>query len=703
MAGTQSYSHSRCFTVLWATLFTFGVVCSVAVALILSPVPFVSKLMLPLEDTKTELRAYFQKLPTPSPQVVVVEIDESSINRFGRWPWNRELLASLLEKMSGARLVVLDIVFSESSNPHSDARLAEVISHNDNVILGFFFRPNATQQVDERVMDALQECAINRYELLSERVGVKEFPHIEANIPSISQAALSCASFTTEPDVDGRYRHYPLVQLFQGEIYPSLAIQAVRYGLNTDIKLKLDENGVRQLNMGEVEINQTNRLSLNFYNRVNTLSAADVLTGAVEAKTAFDDKIILLGLTETGIFDMRPTPLDAYTPGVHLHYTAINNLLDRRFLRHSALNDVWVTTVFLLVLTIIGFLEALRQRLLLYATVFSVLIGGINGVLIQYHLDIALAPALIFGVLLVMLSEFLLAFRMESQSAVLKKAFSSYVEPKIVNQIIKNRHAVTLSGEQREISILFSDIRGFTSISEQLPPEQLVHLLNTYLAPMSHLVFKHHGLLDKYIGDAIMALFNTPLPLDHFEDSACQCALDMLDSLVEVNQKLVVDALPEISIGIGIHTGIATVGNIGSDVKFDYTAIGDAVNLSSRIESLCKNYHVPIIISEDTKTRIHDRFLTRKLDRVRVKGKNIPVNIYQLLPNNEKNRHLCQQFKSALSAYFDAEFTQARARFQQLEAQCHDQVSSLFYERCNLYENSPPAADWDGVFVFSQK
>jgi adenylate cyclase len=283
----------------------------------------------------------------------------------------------------------------------------------------------------------------------------------------------------------------------------------------------------------------------------------------------------------------------------------------------------------------------------------------------------------------------------------LKKAFSSYVSPDLVKQIEKNPDKLVLGGEQRELSILFSDIRGFTTVSESLTPPELVKLLNEYLSPMTRIVLEERGTLDKFIGDAVMALFNAPLDVPEHATHACATAVRMMEELKLLNTGFAERGMNTLDIGVGINTGPAVVGNMGADIRFDYTAIGDSVNLASRLEGLNKYYGTHILVSEDTRKQVSDgRFTFREVDRVKVKGKHLPIVMYELMISSFE---LLPRFEAALEMYRSQDFTGAKAVFDEMTSGFNDGPSRLYAGRCYEYLTSPPPEDWDGVYVAKDK
>jgi adenylate cyclase len=289
----------------------------------------------------------------------------------------------------------------------------------------------------------------------------------------------------------------------------------------------------------------------------------------------------------------------------------------------------------------------------------------------------------------------------EKKGRQLKKAFSNYVSPDLVREIEKNPDKLVLGGEQREISILFSDIRGFTTVSESLSPPELVKLLNEYLSPMTRIVLEEKGTLDKFIGDAVMAIFNAPLDLPEHADHACKTAVRMMDELQKLNVGFAARGMHTLDIGVGINTGPAVVGNMGADIRFDYTAIGDSVNLASRLEGLNKYYGSHILVSEDTHSQVkNSEFVFREVDRVRVKGKHLPIVMYELMITNLE---LLPLFEEGLEKYRSKQFEQAQQIFNQLVTDYNDGPSRLYQSRCTEYLETAPPTDWDGVYTAKSK
>lgn len=678
-------------------------------------IDFFNAVDLKLRDVRFRTRGNM----VPDTRVVIVAIDSKSINELGRWPWDRKVIARLIEglKVYGAKTVALDIVFSEHSNAASDKALAVAFRKSGNIIAGYFFRREAGKPV---ARELLQRSRVNNVRLGSnvQEAPVFTFPNVEMNIPMISAASSSTGFFNILPDRDGILRAATLVAVYERDVYPSLPLAALRHYLGNGITLDVAQYGVDGLMIGNRRIppDESGRVTLNYYGSqgvFRTIPAVDILKKRL-GSGALKDAIVFIGATEIGIADMRATPLDPALPGVEVHATLASNVLQERFLirdgRVIAIEFFFIT-LFPLLLAI--FLRIARRTIAALACFLAItsIYFLVNYFLFSHYF---LNMGIIFPVISVGLtylgSEAYRNLVEERHSRFLKKAFSSYVSPELVGQIIKNPDMLKLGGEKRGISVLFSDIRGFTSLSEKLDPESLVMILNRYLGPMTDIILKYRGTLDKYIGDAIMALFNAPFKIQGHSAYACRSAVDMIDKLKEINAGFREKGLPEIDIGIGINTGDVIVGNMGTDVRFEYTAIGDAVNLASRLEGMTKIYRTHIIVSEFTKKHFQETdtrsaesgpFAFRELDLIQVKGKNKPVIIYEL--SSTINQALAAKFGEALKLYREQRFQEALDIFTNLNAEYQDKPSGTFMERCREFIKSPPDRSWDGVYVAKTK
>ena len=665
-----------------------------------------------LDNRLKDSRFIWRGAVKPSDRVVVVAIDDKSIAELGRWPWSRDKMAELVRNLAGygVKVTALDIVFAEPEKATSDSVFSSSLSSSGNVVMGYFFR-DEKQQVDSAALEQLSEAKVKLLKIDSgvTSVPLNEYTSLTANISQLGRSALDFGFFNQLPDSDGVFRKSPLLLLYDGDIYPSLALKALRHSYGSDIMLNVAVFGVKTLAVGkhQLPVNEHGELTLNYYGATGsfrTVSAVDVIKKRLPGD-ALKDCIAFVGATEIGIYDVRNTPFDPALPGVEIHATVAANSLDNRFIikdaRTAGIEMAAILILPVMLALLLSLCPGTFAGLLVFICSGALFIVGNFMLFSRMNLDITIFYPMAALALSQLGSEAYRNLIVERKGRSLKKAFSSYVSPDLVKQIEKDPDKLVLGGEQREISILFSDIRGFTTISEGLTPQELVRLLNEYLNPMTRIVLEEKGTLDKFIGDAVMAIFNAPLDLADHADAACRAALRMLASLEELNRGFTAKGMNTIDIGIGINTGLAVVGNMGADIRFDYTAIGDSVNLASRLEGLNKQYGSHILVSEDTRNAVKSSEMRfREVDRVRVKGKSQPVVMYELMTGNFE---LLPLFDEALASYRNRQFAEAAARFNSLREQFNDGVSALYVARSEEYKASPPPEDWDGVFTAKTK
>lgn len=688
----------------------FGVIAAICSFLLYKQAhPSLQQLDFRMKDARFRIRGPVK----PDKDVVIVAIDHKSIKELGRWPWSREVTGRLVETLGtwyGTRVTALDIVFSEPQNAIADRALAASIKKAGNVVQGYFFREEKT----ETSAEALAQLEGAKIKLVKVADGVQsipipEFTSLDLNIPVVGAGALDFGFFNARPDADGLYRRSILLLLYNGDMYPSLAMKALRHYLGSEIMLDVKQWGVDSLQIGSLRIpsREDGTMALNFYGPTGTfttVSAADVISRRLP-KESLKGRIAFVGATEIGIYDLRPTPFDATLPGIEIHATMAANALENRFLRYDSITQEMEIAGIFIVPVLLGCLLAFAPGTFAGLGVLALVtaaFGAFNYLMFASALRDMTLIYPFFGIALTYLgSEAWRNLVVERKGRHLKKAFSSYVSPDLVKQIEKDPDKLVLGGEQRELTIMFSDIRGFTTVSESLTPPELVKLLNEYLSPMTRIVLEERGTLDKFIGDAVMALFNAPLDVPEHAGHACSAAVRMLEKLKELNTGFTARGMHTLDIGVGINTGPAVVGNMGADIRFDYTAIGDSVNLASRLEGLNKFYGSHILVSEDTRNRVSDgRFTFREVDRVRVKGKQHPIVMYELMIANTE---ILPRFEEGLARYRSQDFVAARAIFDDLIARYADGPSRLYAERCADYMEYPPPGDWDGVYTAKSK
>ncbi len=632
------------------------------------------------------------------------------------------------ESFSKELQVVLDSV-------QGDLAFSRVLEELENVILGYFFFVNEeqTKGLDkEEITEGKERIGFGTVGYVAKHDSVKienvfkPALGVRANLKILTEASELYGFFNVEPDIDRIFRRVPMLMAMDGNLFPSLSLQMLSayYGqpvnvlVNTLTKedyfpgfvgIFIGPLGMPTDDHIEVPVDREVKFIANFYGKANTfrhVSAGDIIHGEAEACKNVKDKIVLIGATSTGIFDLRPTPIDSDYPGVELHATVIENQIAKDFMLRPP-DLIMYEALFILLFGIFFSWYFNRFRLTWgLASVLVVLAGFVSA---DYFLlfNNGVQTRLVYPVLhLVFMFVGIAVYRYateEREKKQIRHAFQFYLSKDVINDVLEDTTKLKLGGERRELSILFSDIRGFTTISEKLDPEELTNLLNEYLTPMTDLVFKHRGTLDKYMGDAVMAFYGAPVPFDDHPKTACDTALDMMEELHRLQANWRERGLPEMDIGIGVNTGLVSVGNMGSASRFDYTVLGDHVNLGSRLEGLNKPYLTHIIVSEFTQKAVVDEFAFRELDSVKVKGKKEPVRIYELLHRGkldpEKDAWVAK-FMEGLGLYRTQKWDEAISVFSKLDS---DETAKMYINRCNDMKNSPPGPDWDGVFKMMTK
>lgn len=615
--------------------------------------------------------------------------------------------------------------------------------------------------------------AIQAIQKLAYKNGIESVYRWWINIPELGNATKHSGFFNAHQDSDGSIRRSFLFVRRGNSYVPSLEFKTflVEKGYSTKIQIGLDDTStihgntkiVKKMEIlssnGEhvmdVPVDPMGRLTINYAGGKHMfpyVSAADILSNAkiltietqkqnefgqwepviekVERHEFLKNKLLFLGATATGIYDLRVTPYEENYPGVETHANVLSNLLVESEKHELAKNDPQSLENS----NFLGFMKTHPQEeismwliLLGVGVTISALLsylGPISGLAVTglsigavYAVDkyvffssgvittIVFPIGLLFSTFVTM--NFYKYFTEERKKRELKGTFEKYVSPAIVAEVLSDPENIELGGKKMELTVLFSDVRGFTTISEKLDPRALSDLLNSYLTPMTNLVFENKGTLDKYMGDAIMAFWGAPIHFADHAKHACRCALQMIDKLKELQREYQAQGLPEIDIGIGLNTGEMSVGNMGSDTVRSYTVMGDAVNLGSRLEGINKQYGTRIIISEFTYDAVKESFATREVDWVRVKGKAQPVRIFELICEGqpeEAKTAVIQKFTEGFSLYHRREFQNAIDQFNEaIKIDPDDAVTQLYLERCEDYLKEPPPENWDGVFTMTSK
>ena len=708
--------------------------------------------------------AYDTKLSMTMPggvdsRVVILDIDERSLAEIGRWPWSRERLATLMDALFeryGVALLGVDVVFAEPDTSSGlptlerlaqgpladnagfresldrlrpeldyDARFAASLKERP-ILLGYYFG----DRTDSLNSGALPAPVLPAGTFRGRNIAFASFSSFGANLQRFQDAALGAGHFNPLPDFDGLNRRVPMLVEYKGAYYESLSLAIVRTLLGNPgvvpgyaegglfsassrdyaglewLELKASEGTLR------VPVDENVSALIPYRGPQGSFayhSLADVLAGRTPVD-ALKGRIALLGTTAPGLLDLRATPVGSTYPGVEIHANLIAGMLDGR-IKHRPQYVTGFDVVLLLLVGIVLIwalprLSPQNATLLAGGMLFGV--AGMNFLfwqLADFVLPVAAGLLLIVGLYaLNMAYGYFFESRSKRQFA---RMFGQYVPPELVEEMSRNPEHYSMEGRNAELTVLFSDIRGFTSISEGLEPKQLTQLMNEYLGEMTSVIQDQRGTLDKYIGDAIMAFWGAPVADAEHARHAVAAALKMHAALVDLNRSLVARGWPELKIGIGLNTGPVTVGDMGSPVRKAYTVMGDAVNLASRLESLTKQYEAGILVGEATRRAVKD-VVFREVDRVRVKGKDEPVSIYEPLAfESEFDRSRVEELKLwnlALRQFRAQEWDQAELtlfNLQRMNPGCG--LYRSYAEQIAHYRLNPPGKGWDGVRTFETK
>jgi adenylate cyclase len=595
-----------------------------------------------LEEKTLDMRFLIRGKIAPGPETVIAAIDEKSINKLGRFPWPRSVWGRVVDRLTeeGAKVIVFDVIFSETENVDSDDLFQRAMMRSGRVILPVVFDFSEAGYKESGFTNArLDVMAPSAFAVVKHA----DDPHTSLQarmvLPTLyrfSSVANSLAHINMIPDNDGTLRWEMLAVEYRGDYYPPIGLQAVR--LYRDLKredLAFDIRGSVELGSDTViPTDEYGRMLINYRGpdrTFPTFSISDILDRTLPAGT-FKGKIVLIGATAIGIYDLRVTPFTTNMAGIEKHASVVDNILRRDFIYRTEASVQLLILLFAIVLGVTLPRLGAKAGAVLFLALFSSYLGIIYYLFVAKGIWFNLvypASALFFGYT----SQTAYRFFMEERRARdIRKMFSSYVSKRIVDELIRDPSKAKLGGDRKEITVLFSDIRGFTAFSEKLQPEEVVSLLNEYLGAMTEIVFEHEGTLDKFVGDAIVALWGAPIGQPDHAERAVKCALGMIDKLTELQKKWADEGRHVIDIGIGINTGDMVVGNIGAPgKKMDYTVIGDNVNLGARLEGLTRQYNNHIIISEFTYSKVKDIVQVNELGSVTVKGKQKPVVIYDVV------------------------------------------------------------------------
>jgi adenylate cyclase len=677
-----------------------------------------------------ELRTYDQlcrlnaRNSPVSDEIVLVAVDQGSLQAAQRqginWPWPRQMYAPIVHFLasSGVRAVAFDILFTEPSayGMEDDQLLAEALKQDGQVFLPIFLSR------EERPRPAGEKRLIDRIALPLTNQSAELISPYLSSVPPIQMLADSTyglGNVAIPPDPDGIYRRLPLVFPYRADWIPSLGFAVFRY-LSHPGPVTLTKDGLTLTGMRVPLDNQGNFL-LNYYSNAENFprfSAFNVIQSyqalqdgskPIYSPEAFRNKIVFVGYTAPGLFDLKPTPISSVNPGMAIHATLVANLLHKDF--RVRISPPVVLSLAAGLAVAIGITVMLVPGLWQLALATLSFAGGlllfvvlafrqniwIDGILLAAGLGLSFAMTTTFS------------YATEGrQRRQIKQVFSHYMSDLLIQDLLRNPDKLRLGGEKRVLSVFFSDLAGFTTLSEKLTPEEVVTLLNRYLTAMTDIILASGGLIDKYEGDAIMAFWGAPLPQENHAARACLAALDNQARLAQLRKEFMQMGLPPVHARIGINTGEMIIGNMGSSQRFDFTVIGDSVNLASRLEGAGKEYGTRIIISEDTHRQASGYVEVRELDLLRVKGKEMPVRIYELLARkgelDETGQKVRDLFAEGLSHYRQQEWPGAISCFQRILAlEPEDGPAKTFILRCQQFAQTPPPSGWDGVYRLTSK
>ncbi|MBI3515506.1 MAG: adenylate/guanylate cyclase domain-containing protein [Proteobacteria bacterium] len=694
---------------------------------------------------------YQQIYPRPAPEMAVrvIDIDEASLAELGQWPWSRKVVGDIVlnAAKAGAAGIGFDVVFAEQDNlspkrfaalapgidaatkealeklPSTDEYFAEVVKQT-RAVLGQAERhesgiaANAPGPAALAVLNGTKE-SVSRY-LLS-------FENIVGNLPGLEKVAAGRGMFITNPESDGIVRRIPAIVAVGKEVYPTLAIEMLRVAAGASTLLVRQgpagvEDVVLQGPNYIIPTDGRGRLWPHYskFNPDRLVSAKDVLHGKPEALEALKGKLVLLGASAAGLRDIRASPVDKGFPGVEVHAQLLESIMTDTLLTQPAWGDGaerLLTAISGIIMIITLAVVGARWSLIVFLFASISLFAGAWYLYVYENLLVDVAFAIVTAFLIYIVVTYLEYIREQKERQKTRSAFSLYLSPAMVERVAANPEALKLGGEMRDMTLMFCDLRGFTTISENYNAGGLTHLINAFLTPMTDIIQATGGCVDKYIGDCIMAFWNAPLDAPLHRRDACRAALLMRARLRTLNEELKqdpeakLDKHGELKIGIGLNTGEVCVGNMGSQQRLNYSVLGDAVNLASRLEGQSKTYHYDLVIGETTYDGVKD-MAALELDLIQVKGKTVPVRIFTLVGDEtmaatpdygELRRH----HNIMMAAYRAQDWAGARAALQKCVPIAPrfllEGLYEVYEERIDHMEKEPPGPEWDGVFVATSK
>ncbi|MDX1498608.1 MAG: adenylate/guanylate cyclase domain-containing protein [Woeseiaceae bacterium] len=692
---------------------------------------------------------------TVDERIVIIDIDEASQAELGQWPWPRNTLAAIVDRLFddyGIAVLGFDVLFAEAEETSaerlledlatglladdpelgaglealrtkldSNARFAESLIARD-VVTGFVFKDSLAANEPEAT-GVLPPPLIRESAIADLDVPFVTAAGYAGNLADIQENAIGGGFFDAPLiDADGVFRRAPLVQRYRGDLYASLALAVARVALGSPpVALEFAGGGdgpktgleLEALRLGGVGIPVDERLSVFIPYRgpqesFPYVSAKDVLSGAAPTE-ALAGKIALVGASAAGLLDLRSTPVGQRYIGVEAHANLVAGLIDGNI----RLAPAYAAGLELTLLVAVGLLTALLLPRLGPAAALGFVVAALAAVTAanlllwsRFDLVVPLASTLMYILLASMLQITYGFFVEQRNKRHLSQVFGQYIPPSLVEEIDETGEEISMEGESREMSVLFSDVRGFTTISEGLDANELTRMMNEFLTPFTRAIQEQRGTIDKYMGDCVMAFWGAPLADDEHARHAILAAFEMLGAVRALDEPFRARGWPTIRVGVGIASGVMNVGNMGSEFRIAYTVMGDTVNLGSRLEGLTKQYGVDIIVNDRTRA-LAPEFTYRELDLVRVKGKLEPVAIFEPLgPRDGIDATTAAElagYEAALAAYRRQDWAEAARLFENLKQRTDHVLYNAYTERIRRFRAAPPPEDWDGVFEHTSK
>lgn len=686
---------------------------------------------LALQDTSTTAEDH---------KIIILDIDEKSLSNEGRWPWSRHKLAELVSVLAdaGAAIVAFDVVFSEPERNPVDEVNQHLANHNIDweipqhwqkiadgdqnfarhmrdmdVVLGYFFQDEGGIQVGELPAPVYTLTA----EQILTLVSIQK-PGFAANLTDFQQLAAGAGFVSTFADADGVIRRSPMLIRHNNDLYASFSLATVMsYLLATDISLGTERVGDVEVITQIMAAGQSARTDVNgrviipFKGRKNSfpyLSVTDVLSQKIDM-SLLEGALVLVGTSVIGLSDLRTTPVGTQYPGVEVHANIIHALLEGDF----PYRPEWEAGLTLFILAVLGALLSLIlprlgpiSALLFSLTALFIVVVGNFYLWHAYNLDLPIASVILLILSLTLLNLAYGFLRESEGKRLLKGMFHQYVPQAHIDRMVADPKAYQFNGESKELTVLFADIRNFTSISESLSAEELKSMLNQYFTPITKVIFDHDGTIDKYVGDMVMAFWGAPLADENHAQNGILAALEMQKATHIISEQFAAKGLPEIKIGIGLNTGIMNVGDMGSSYRRAYTVLGDAVNLGARLESITKFYGADILVGERT-VELCPQIAFSFIDRIQVKGKDEPIAVYRplglLAEVGQEQLDERERFTQAYEFYVQQDWQQALRAFDDLKAGSDNLLYDVYIERIKSLQEKILAEDWDGVFRHTSK